>query len=360
MKTIKFILCFAVVLGALIDGRTQTSIKNTLTLFEADDSNFQYTGRIDFSDVKKPKFWASGVYIKARFKGTYCEVHINDQELWGKSHNYLEIVVDKNKPYRIQTTGKTNTLKLEGLSKGEHTVTICKNTESGIGYLEFVGLRCEKLLPLPAKPSRRIEFIGNSITCGTGSDLSVVACDKAEWYDQHNAYFSYGPSTARALNAQWHLTSVSGIGLIHSCCNMDITMPMVFDKVNQRDNALTWNFNRYQPDVVTIALGQNDGIQDSVTFCTAYVNFIRQVRKEYSNAQIVTITSPMADASLVKVMKNYLTGIVQHANESGDKNVSAFFFSRSFNSGCGGHPDLAEHALIADELTAYLKNKLTW
>lgn len=60
-------------------------------------------GAIDFSDVKKPRFWGPGVYIKTNLKGTYCELLVNYVELWGKNHNYLEIVID-NKPVRIQTT----------------------------------------------------------------------------------------------------------------------------------------------------------------------------------------------------------------------------------------------------------------
>lgn len=85
------------------------------------------------------------MYINVKFKGTYCELLINDQELWGKDHNYLEIVID-DKPIRIQTTEKNNQIIIaQGLSNTVHTLIICKNTEANIGYLEFIGLKCESL-----------------------------------------------------------------------------------------------------------------------------------------------------------------------------------------------------------------------
>ncbi|HEY9047054.1 MAG TPA: SGNH/GDSL hydrolase family protein, partial [Ohtaekwangia sp.] len=329
--------------------------------FAADHPDIQYTGRIDFSNPKLPRFWAAGVYIQFKFKGPSCAVILNDEVLWGTSHNYLEIAVDGQKPYKIQLHSKTDTLTVaKGLSRGEHIVTICKNTEALIGYLEFAGVQCEKLLPLPAKPERRIEFIGNSITCGTGSDLTPIACDKGQWYDQHNAYYAYGPTVARKLKAQYHLTSESGIGLMHSCCDKPYVMPQVFDKMNFSANAIPWDFSRYTPDIVTVCLGQNDGVQDSVKFSQEYIDFIKTLRSHYPAAQIVCLTSPMADETLKKAMKNYLTGIVQYANQHGDKKVSRYFFSRSFNSGCGGHPDLHEHIQIAAELSEYIESLMKW
>ncbi|RYE16974.1 MAG: acetyl xylan esterase, partial [Sphingobacteriaceae bacterium] len=206
----------------------------------------------------------------------------------------------------------------------------------------------------------KIEYIGDSITCGTGSDLSTVDCDKGQWYDQHNAYMSYGPTSARSLNAQWVLSSVSGIGLIHSCCDMKLLMPQVFDKVNQRQDTIKWNFSRYQPDVVTICLGQNDGVQDSAKFTNAYISFIKNIRSHYPAASIVCLTSPMGDFTLTKALKNYLTGIVNAVNKSGDKNVSKYFFSKRFMHGCGTHPDLAEHQVMAMEVASYIKKLKKW
>jgi hypothetical protein len=123
----------------------------------ADDKKIQYTRRIDFPAPKNPRFWSPGVYIKARFRGAFGEIMLNDEELWGNSHNYLEIAIDDKPPFRIQTSGKINRFRVaQGLPAGQHSITICKNTEAGIGYLEFVGFRCEDLLPL-SKPKRKLE-----------------------------------------------------------------------------------------------------------------------------------------------------------------------------------------------------------
>ena len=216
------------------------------------------------------------------------------------------------------------------------------------------------LYKLPEKPTRKIEFIGNSITCGTGSDVAKIPCGTGQWYDQHNAYLSYGPTTARYLNAQWQLSAVSGIGLIHSCCNMKVAMPQVFDKLNMREDTIAWDFSRYIPDVVTITLGQNDGIQDSATFCGAYVGFIATIRTKYPAAHIICLTSPMADSMLAANMQKNITGVVGFINSTGDANVHKYFYTKQYHHGCGGHPDLEEHALIAGELSAYIKQVMHW
>jgi hypothetical protein len=331
-----------------------------LKLFAADNKLFQYTGRIDFSNKKLPRYWMPGVYVKAKFTGNKAVVVINDEMPWTNTHNYIEIVVDNEKQVRLQLTAKHNEIEVAAGSSGDHTIVICKNTEAGTGYIEFEGLKCVALKQLPAKPTHKIECIGNSITCGTGSDQSEIACGKGVWQDQHNAYLSYGAVTARNLNAQYHLTSVSGIGLMHSCCNIGIIMPQVFDNINMRKDSIAWNFKSYVPDVVTVCLGQNDGIQDSTVFCDNYRSFIKQVRAQYPKANIVCLTSPMADEKLVAVTKSYLTAIVNKVNSDGDKLVSHYFFSKRFHNGCDSHPDLAEHQEIATELTVYLKELKGW
>jgi hypothetical protein len=274
----------------------------------------------------------------------------------GTNHNYIHVIVNDSIRKRIQTTGNSNRILIvEGLPYGLHNVVICKDTEGSIGYLELEAIICQELIKSNTLPKLKFEFIGNSITCGTGSDLSVVNCGEGEWYQQHNAWDSYGAITARKLNAQWHLSSVSGIGMIHSCCDMDITLPDVFDNIDLSSNESgKWNFNQYIPNIVTICLGQNDGVQDSAKFCKAYINFIQTIRTAYPQAHIICLTSPMADENLTPVLKNYLTGVVDFFNNDGISNVHKYFFSKSYISGCDSHPSKNEHYLIAQELIEYV------
>lgn len=332
-----------------------------LKFYKADNPYFNYVGRIDFKVKTKPRFWAPGVYVQARFSGTSLSVDLNDEELWGKNHNYIEVAIDNRMPVRLQTSGKTNRIQLaKNLPNGIHIVTICKNTETSIGYLEFVGLTCGRLLPWVEKTKHKIEFIGNSITCGASADQSAVPCGKGVWQDQHNAYLAYGPRTARLLNAQWYLSSYSGIGLIHSCCDIKFAMPDIYERLNFLQDSLKWNFSKYPPDVVTVCLGQNDGIQDSTKFCSAYVDFVKTIRGHYPKASIVMLTSPMGDEKLTAALKNYINSVETNLHAQGDKQVSHYFFKGRYIGGCDYHPSVEEHGMIAKELTAYLKQLKGW
>src|SRR5574344_2940758 len=112
---------------------------------DADNRNIQYVGRMDFTNPKCVKFSAAGAYIKAKFKGTYLEIIMNDCA--SNTHNYIEVVIDNMEPTRIQLTAGKKAYKIaDNLSAGEHTVLICKDTEASIGLIEFYGFNCEGLL----------------------------------------------------------------------------------------------------------------------------------------------------------------------------------------------------------------------
>lgn len=354
--TMKLILvCFCFLYSAGCFAKSSDS-----TVYSASNKLIQYTGRVDHSNPAGPVLWAPGVYIDISFEGTYCVMKINDEERYGKSHNYIIVQVDDGMPSRIQTRARENSIVLaSNLKEGKHRIRICKSTEAEIGYLQPVAFITKKLIPSPKKPKRKIEFIGDSITCGMGNDESSQPCGKGEWYDQNNAWMAYGPITARAVNAQWHLSSISGIGLIHSCCNKKTVMPPLFKKLSLSNDSIEWDFNRYQPDLVTVCLGQNDGIQDSVAFCKAYVGFMQQLRAYYPKARLVMLTSPMAGKELNSVLQKYILSI-ERSLQVKDKKIGHYFFKQQYIKGCSSHPSGADHLQMADELIPFLKKLMRW
>lgn len=337
------------------------------------DQRITFVGRTDTASGM-PRQYGAGAYFSFGFDGSGCELDIIDENLYGTNYNYLEVIVDGGEPIRVSTHGVRNTLVigrvqhdlpnpdsmqtvigLKGnLEHGKHTIEVVRDTETGMGYTALSAVRTTGLTKWTRPTKRRIEFIGNSITCGAEAYLDEVPYGEGTWFDRHRAYYAYGPRTARALDAQWMLTSVSGIGLIHSCCDMTVTMPQVYDKVALSTNQISYDFS-FGPDVICSCLGQNDGIQDDETFIKAYVDFIADLRSHSPKAQIVLLSSPMANEELTAWMQSILPRVKE---ATGDNLVSTFFFSRSWNNGGGGHPDMAEHEQIADELTAYLKTIL--
>src|SRR5215467_8432233 len=107
LKKSIFLVAIQLAVGSLIG--------QEIHFFKPSHPYFQYTGRIDFTDPDKPRFWSSGVYIMAKFKGKNCKVVLNDELLNGSYHNYLEIIIDHEKPIRLKTKSKTDTIDVASL-----------------------------------------------------------------------------------------------------------------------------------------------------------------------------------------------------------------------------------------------------
>lgn len=352
---------FVLLTVSFIGISTASNGQNKLTAYHAADNRIQYTGRIEVTDSFQLKTSAPGAYLHFKFSGTECRLKINDENKWNKYGNYLQVIIDDSISYKIKLAPEDNELILaKGLPEGVHTITICKATEAGIGSVIFKEIQVAKLLPPDAKPVRKMEFVGNSITAGLGNDISIMPCSAGDWYEQANAWIAYGPITARALDTQWHVTAVSGIGLIQSCCGNAHTMPEIFGKTNLEPTGPAWDFKKYQPDVLTICLGQNDGIQDSSIFVTAYIRFIESIRQYYPKTEIILLSSPMADNRLRAMLTNYCMAVKEKLNRTGDKRIHTFFFDKQYTAGCDSHPSECEHQEIAQLLTGFIKTTMNW
>jgi lysophospholipase L1-like esterase len=340
---------------------------------EPDNPAIRYTGRIDFANPKKPRLSNAGAYFQVRFKGTACELILEDQNLYHRYHNYISVVVDGKYMGRIKVVkNQTHYPVASDLADTIHTLFVCKASEAQIGYIDFLGMRCGELQPVETVPKRRIEFIGNSITCGTGMENVEVPCSTGDWYDQQNAYLTYGPLIAREFGADWLLSAVSGIGIVRNWNSEGPVMPDVYDHLYLDTTSTPQGDARtFTPDLVSICLGTNDFSDgdgtykraplDSAKFIQNYIRFVKHIRSRYPHAPICCLTSPILSPEKNAKLTEYLTAIVRQLKDvEHDGNIHLFVFSRCYNHGCTGHPDKEEHKLIAAELSPFFKKVMGW
>ncbi len=373
-----FFLLSAIALGLFQCTKPSSSSKET-SFIPASDSNFIYLGRIDYSNPNALHFIHTGVSIRFCFEGSTCVVHLKNKSK-GKYadgsfyKNYYSVLVDGGKPQVFAVSNEDDKIKVNGLGKGVHEVVVFKRTEALVGEGIFEGVEIEKgkrLLQITERNKRKIEFIGNSITCGYGNEGTSRDCPFSP--ETENAYMAYGAITARKLNADYTAVAYSGRGMYRNYDGTTAnTMSLIYDRIFPDSlNSPKWNTKKYQPDVLVVNLGTNDfakGVPDSVIFVNTYVNFLKRLRLYYPNASIFCIEGPMMNDSypqgvnaLTKV-KNYIKASKDKMIGIGDTKIYTFFPSPQGDGdyGCDWHPNIKRHEKMAEELTKEIKGVMKW
>ena len=327
-------------------------------------------GRYGLTTEKNIEMISSAVHFGFSFEGSECKIYASLQDK--NSHNYLQYEIDGVYKGRIKVAGNsTDLITLTAQGAGKHSVWIYKATEAHTGPIFVQKVTARNIKPLSVKPAPLIEFIGNSITCGAAADPSEVPCGTGQYHDQHNAYMAYGPRVARELGTNYILSSVSGIGVYRNWNSSGPTMPEVYEKLDfQAQGSRSWNFSNYSPKIVSIALGTNDfsngdGVKprlpfDSKQFVASYVGFIRLVRSKYPEAQLALLSSAMVNGASREVLQNCLKSVKAEVDGifPSFKPVELFFFEPMQARGCGGHPNVEDHAILASQLKGFYRKLL--
>lgn len=116
-------------------------------------------------------------YLRTRLSGGELSLKVSDTGI-----NYYNVFIDSLLHKIVKVTGKDTLINfISGIDKGVHRVLIQKRTEGEWGKTtihQFVLSAGGKLEKETDRPSRHIEFIGNSLTCGYG----VEGKDRSEPY----------------------------------------------------------------------------------------------------------------------------------------------------------------------------------
>ncbi|WOO38243.1 cellulose binding domain-containing protein [Anaerocolumna sp. AGMB13020] len=340
------------------------TVTATPTVTPSPDSNVLFIGRFDTSDPAGPKFSWGTTTIKAAFSGTGIQVNLKSS-----GDNWFEVIIDGKVKAPINVTAKsTSPITLaSGLTSGTHTVELVKRTEAWVGDVQFLGFTVTdgSLLAAPSPSLRRIEFIGDSITCGYGNEGTSQY--ESFTTKNENAYQAYGAITARLLEADPVTVSWSGKGVIRNYGG-DTTdlMPSLYSRILAYDSALQWNPSQWIPQVVVINLCTNDysiGTPDRTAFTAAYSNLVAKVRTQYPDAHIYCAMGPMLSGDSQSSARDYISGVVNQKNTAGDTKVHYIEFPvQEWANGYGEdwHPSLVTHQLMANQLAARIRVDLGW
>lgn len=250
-----------------------------------------------------------------------------------------------------------------------HRIRLTKLTENSKTFLGITAFTAEgEFLPLEKKPARRMEIVGDSITCGYGN--LVKEPTRHFFSSDEDAWQSYGALAARQLGLEWSCVSISGITAVrHPGWPGDYAMEELYgytDRVCQTKLGMEperWDFAKNHNDYVVVNLGTNDcfGILFSEAegelerFADAYLAFLREIRA--ANGPETRIVCALGTMNYY-LYHDIVRAVEKFRRETGDSRVWTLRLRPIHpldGLGADGHPALETHKKMADELAAFLK-----
>lgn len=351
----------------------QTPVK--CETIKGSDGRITYIGRTEVKNGAVSFDW-TGTYLRVRFQGDLVSFKVSDTK-----RNHYNVWIDKDMgstPDKILTVtgadttivifGKEETRALSGMGKRAkptvHQVTLQKRTEGEQGITtvhEFMTDGAFLQADLPK--DRVIEFIGDSYTCGYGTEASNKERFSPETENQN---LTYACMTARYFGAEQIVVAHSGMGIVRNYNGnlKDYYMPerylQTFDMV--RESRWEPGSCPVKPDITVIYLGTNDfstRMQPAErVFVKSYIQLLREVKDYYGEDHPILCMVPKHDP----LQEVYIRKAI---DSSGLGNISLLPLSSTVHNettdlGADGHPNGLGHTKIAYAVIPVLSTVTGW
>lgn len=301
----------------------------------------------------------------------YGDVVINLRQGPNDARWYTAVIDGVEQEIRVNNNSKQDVIIARGLSSGVHSIGFYKQNPGGntitINSVTVNG----KILQADAESDLLIEFIGDSITCGS---LNLVENGKEDGI-VHNTdgYNAYGTVTARLLGADWSNISVGGATLIDSRANTTrFHMPTEYKNAIRGSTTTAtdtpaWDFeNNRNADIVVINLGTNDS-----GIISGYVGNNTQDKVEFFKDLVMNLAHQIIDANGEDVKIIFAIGMMTAPNFADDaykaavEELKAEGFGNAYycrlprdNSGGQNHPTVAGDWAAARVLSEFIKTEV--
>lgn len=295
---------------------------------------------------------------------------VND-EAWKENFQpYMAVLVNGKLSKRFAVSEGTAEYELYRSEKAEKVrirlVKLSENAFSKVGELSFNANG--KLTATKPCSERRIEFVGDSITCGFGIEGKSV-CDNFRTSTE-NPLINYASLTANGLGAEYQLTSWTAIGVYSNSVKDESvtepdnawTMPVIYDYTDKAVDGMLgnepekWDFSRFAPQLIVVNLGTNDkdftrGIPErTAAFENCYREFIAHIREKNPQAHIICALGAMG--------RELLPQVENAVKVLADERITSLGFDvQREEDGIGSewHPSAVTHRKMADKLIAEIK-----
>lgn len=341
-------------------------VPSKLNVYTADKEYVKTIGRTYYEEgVRYFSHSGSGVEFLCRgeyavinivddSEGRYYDVHKPRFAIYKNGELIIdETVTESEKAYNITLDGyeTDSVIKIIKLSEAQYS-------SMGIGEIAVYGKT--KIVPTEEK-SLKIEFIGDSITCGYGVDE-----ENAKGYfktETENFTKTYAYLTAEKLNADYSAVCFSGYGVYsgytsNGVRNSGDILPLHYEKscYLYGGREIYWDFTEFQSDIIVINLGTNDAsycgssLSGRQEFTRRYTDFLKQVRHNNPYAFIMCILGDMNNSMyscIEQAVSNYI-------NDTRDNRVVAEKISYRMDINdivINGHPGSLSNLCAANDLS---------
>lgn len=350
-------------LAAILYFAHGANAKSTDREVRGDDAAVRYTGRTQVSDDGSVTFDWVGTYFETKLTGGKLAVRLSDT-----GTSYYNVFVNGKLHRVVKACGKDTVIDfVSGIGRGIHALRIQKRTEGEFGKTtihRFILPMSGFLQKEDRQRNRHIEFIGNSLTCGYGTEGKH--CDEPFKLETENCDFSFSTIISRYYDADYTLVAHSGRGAVRnygdtvrvSAVTMREKMLQTFDEGSKE----LWNFKAYKPDIVIINQGTNDFSVEPKPFknefVASYTQILKQLRQHYGQVPILCVYSCTIPAPVYDYFEAVLT-------EMNDKDIHLLkitedLFNAETDYGAVWHPNYSGQRKMAMEIIPMVSTLTGW
>ena len=342
---------------------------------KADDGRITFIGRTEAVEGSVSFDW-TGVYFKVRFQGSCLSFKVSDTKK-NYYNVWLDSPMDKAPDKVIAVHGRDTTITIFTAAelsarygtdrkalKAPHQAILQKRTEGEQGTTTVHSFSTDGVF-LKADPpkDRIIEYIGDSYTCGYGTEASNKERFSPETENQN---LTYACAAARYFGAEQIVIAHSGMGIARNYNGnvKDYYMPRRYLQTFDKDKETVWDAKSspLKPDITVIYLGTNDfstALQPAErVFVRNYVELLREIKDNYGEDHPVLCMVPKHDILIYEYIRKAV-------DTCGLKGIHILGLSHSVHDdtgdlGADGHPNYSGHLKIAYAVIPCISTVTGW